>query len=79
MTAEMPTRCPTKKPVHLFYRDPMECIESLVRSPYLANHIHYTPMRVYEAASEVMRVYSEWMTGDAAWSMQVTGIAILSV
>jgi hypothetical protein len=62
---------PTKTPVHLYHRDPIQCIESIMQSPWMTNHIHYTPLRVFTNAQKLMRVYSEWRTGDVAWEMQV--------
>ncbi|KAF8868601.1 hypothetical protein BD779DRAFT_1481169 [Infundibulicybe gibba] len=64
------TAHPTKYPVHLFYRDPIECLQSLLSNPIFKNHIQFTPLRVFQLAQEQMRVYSEWWTGDAAWTMQ---------
>ncbi|KAF8889829.1 hypothetical protein BD779DRAFT_1610913 [Infundibulicybe gibba] len=61
---------PTKYPVHLFHRNPIECIQALLENPVLKNHIHFTPLHIFQFAQEQMRVYSEWWTGDAAWSMQ---------
>jgi hypothetical protein len=65
------TNIPTKTKVELFYRDPLKCIQSLLHHPLLSDHIHFTPMRLFEAATKTMRTYTEWMTGDVAWSMQV--------
>lgn len=62
--------CPTKSPIRLFYRDPLECLESIFGHPHFAKHIDYTPRRVYKTAEKVVRVYSEWMTGSVAWEMQ---------
>ena len=62
---------PTKKSVHLFYRDPLECIQSILSNPLVNDHIKFTPFRIYESAVSAMRVYTEWLTGDVAWSMQV--------
>lgn len=68
------TNVPTKTPIQLFYRDPLECIQSLLHHPLLKDHMHFTPMRVFETAAKTMRVYSEWMTGDVAWQMQVRSL-----
>ncbi len=61
----------TKRPLVLYYRDALECLQSLLRVPLLADRIHFTPLRVFESARRLMRVYSEWWTGDAAWDIQV--------
>ncbi|KAF9455364.1 hypothetical protein BDZ94DRAFT_1316309 [Collybia nuda] len=64
------TNVPTKTSTQLFYRDPLECIQSLLHHPLLKDHMHFTPLRVFETAAKTMRVYNEWMTGDVAWQMQ---------
>ncbi|KAH9171632.1 hypothetical protein EDB89DRAFT_2070565 [Lactarius sanguifluus] len=61
---------PMKKNVHLFYRDPLECIQCILSNPLMNDHIRFTPFRVYESAVSAMRIYTEWLTGDVAWSMQ---------
>lgn len=65
------TNVPTRKKVDLFYRNALECIQSLLHDPLLNDHIQFTPMRLFETATKTMRVYTEWMTGNVAWSMQV--------
>jgi hypothetical protein len=61
----------TKSPLQLFYRDPIECIESLLNSPLSANDIEFTPYKLYKTVEKSIRVYSEWLSGDVAWTMQV--------
>lgn len=63
---------PTKKKLTLFYRDPLECIQSILHNPLMKDHIEFKPLHIFQSASRVMRVYTEWMTGNAAWSMQVS-------
>lgn len=62
---------PTKNQLVLFFRDPIECLESLLRNPLLKDSIQLTPFRLYETAAKTMRVYTEWLSGEAAWLMQV--------
>lgn len=62
---------PTKSPIRLFYRDPIECVESLLNSPLSADDIEFTPYRLYKTAEKSVRVYSEWLSGNAAYAMQV--------
>jgi len=62
---------PTKTAVNLFHRDPIECIQSILSNPHVANHIHYTPLCVFKTAEKLIRVYSEWWTGHVAWDLQV--------
>ncbi|KAH9013680.1 hypothetical protein EDB85DRAFT_2076567 [Lactarius pseudohatsudake] len=61
---------PMKKDVALFYRDPLECIQSILSNPLVNDYIRFTPFRMYESAVSAMRIYTEWLTGDVAWSMQ---------
>jgi hypothetical protein len=58
---------PTKQPLVLYYQDPLECLQSLLHAPFIADRIHFTPLRVFESARRLAQVYSEWRTGDAAW------------
>jgi hypothetical protein len=62
---------PTKSPVTFYYRDPLKCIQSLLQNPLLVNELEFAPYRVYQSAEKAVRVYSEWMSGDHAWEMQV--------
>jgi hypothetical protein len=63
---------PTKKELTLFYRDPLECIQSILHNPLMKDHLELKPLRIFESASRAMRIYTEWLTGNAAWSMQVS-------
>lgn len=67
----MKTAYPTKHVIRLFYRDPLDCIQSLLESPLVKDHIHFTPLRIFKTAEKLVRVYNEWLTGDVAWRMQV--------
>ncbi|KAH9170179.1 hypothetical protein EDB89DRAFT_2072170 [Lactarius sanguifluus] len=59
-----------KKDVALFYHDPLECIQSILSNPLVNDYIRFTPFRMYESAVSAMRIYTEWLSGDVAWSMQ---------
>lgn len=56
----------------MFYRDPLECIQSLLESPLVKDHIRFTPLRLFETAEKLVRVYNDWLTGDTAWRIQVS-------
>ena len=66
------TLYPTKNKLNLFYRDPLECIQSILHNPLMKDYIKFKPLRIFESASRAMRIYTEWLTGNAAWSMQVS-------
>ncbi|KAI5989502.1 hypothetical protein EDD15DRAFT_2171313 [Pisolithus albus] len=67
----VPTHHPTTSPVELYWRDPLECIEALFNHPFYAGKMDYSPFRMFTAAGRIMRVYSEWMSSDRAWELQV--------
>jgi len=59
----------TSSPVFLCYRDPVEAIRSLLDRPSLRDHLMYAPQRHWTASGS--RQYTEIMTGDWAWQVQV--------
>lgn len=67
----MTTVYPTKHPITIYYRDPVECLEGLLSSPLIKDFIHFPPFKLFRTAEKVMRVYTEWLSGDVAWEMQV--------
>jgi hypothetical protein len=67
----------TKKPLQVFYRDSLECVRSIVHNPLVKDHLHFEPLRLFKTAEKLMRVYTEWRTGNAAWEMQVRHLANL--
>jgi hypothetical protein len=67
-----PTLVKTHRPLTLYYRNPLELLESLLQNPLVQDHLHYTPFRKFEVAEKAMRVYSEWLSGDVAWEMQAS-------
>ncbi|KAG1887977.1 uncharacterized protein F5891DRAFT_987934 [Suillus fuscotomentosus] len=72
---------PTKYPIRLFWRDPVECLESLFSNPLFHDKLDFIPRRVYKTAEQLLHVYSEWLTGDSAWEMQTRlprGATVLS-
>lgn len=67
-----PTDHPVKNPpMNLFYHDALECMQTIIGSPLVKDHIHFEPLRLFNVSTQVMRVYTEWLTGDVAWNMQV--------
>jgi Plavaka transposase len=67
----IPTSHPTKSPVILYWRDPLECIASIFNHLLFHNRMDFTPRKVYTTAERLCRIYTEWMTGNDAWDMQV--------
>ncbi|KAH7905390.1 hypothetical protein BJ138DRAFT_1138293 [Hygrophoropsis aurantiaca] len=76
------TESPTKRPLRIFYRDPVECLQAILSHPPFAEHIDFVPRKVFECAARLARVYSSWMTGDSTWKLQVSlpkGASLLGV
>lgn len=67
-----PSRHPTKKVIYLFYRDPIDCIQSLLMSPLVKDHINFVPFQLFKTAEKATRIFTEWLSGDRAWEMQVS-------
>ncbi|KAF9052024.1 hypothetical protein BJ165DRAFT_1340242 [Panaeolus papilionaceus] len=70
VASSIPTTVPTKNTITLYYRNPVECLQALMRSPLVSDYIQFTPFKLYETCAKTMRVYTEWLSGDAAWFMQ---------
>ncbi|KAG1852820.1 hypothetical protein DFJ58DRAFT_661084 [Suillus subalutaceus] len=64
------TEFPTTKTLQIFYRDAIECLQSLLSHPLLAASFDFIPCKVYESAERAVRVYHGFMTGDHAWNLQ---------
>ena len=62
---------PTKRPIALFYRNAIDCIQSLLSHPFFECHISFVPRKVWSTAARVVRIYNKWLTGDHAWELQV--------
>jgi hypothetical protein len=71
MTQVIKTTHPTKSPVVLYWHDPLDCIASILSYPCFHDQLDFTSHKVYTMVQQQCRVYSEWMTGDDAWKMQV--------
>ena len=61
----------TKEPMLFFYRNALDCVEYLFGNPVFANKMDFCPVQLYRDMERTIRVYTEWMTGNAAWDMQV--------
>ncbi|KAI6003153.1 hypothetical protein EDD15DRAFT_2385610 [Pisolithus albus] len=67
---ELRTSHPTKRPVLLYWRDSLELVQSLLNNPGFRNAMDLSPFHLYDSAERLYRVYTEWMSGEDAWSMQ---------
>ncbi|RDB30301.1 hypothetical protein Hypma_007131 [Hypsizygus marmoreus] len=43
---------------------------ALMESPLVKDFIKFQPFRLFRTAEKLMRVYTEWLSGNVAWSMQ---------
>lgn len=68
---------PTKVPIVLYYRDSLDCMEHLFGNPLFADKIDFQPRKIFETAEKLVRIYSEWMTGDGAWELQARSTYLL--
>lgn len=62
----------TKEPMMLYYRDALECFKYLFSNPLFSGHMDFVPRREYTSEEKEERLYNEMMTGDRAWSLQVS-------
>jgi Plavaka transposase len=66
------------EPIMLFYRDPMDAIESLLQSPAFKDVIDFVPCRVWSDPGDPdnpdrrERNYKEIFSGNWSWSIQVS-------
>jgi len=71
------TISPTKMPISLYWQDPVACLESILHNPLIADHIGMVPFKLFKSAEKLMQVYTEWLSGDRAWDIQVCLCMIL--
>ena len=63
-----------KHDFQLFYRDAIECLQHLIHLPSINGWIEFVPKRIYSTADRLQHIYTEWITGDRAWELQVCTI-----
>ena len=59
---------------HFIYCNPLKCLQSILHSPLIKDYIKFKPLRIFESASRAMHIYTEWLTGNTAWTMQVSSL-----
>ena len=67
----IPTSFSTKSPVVLYWCDPLECIATILNNPLICGLVDFVPYKEY-ALPTMRQRYSEWITGDNAWNVQVS-------
>jgi hypothetical protein len=61
-----------KETLHLWKRDPVECIRELIGNPAFRNQMRFAPERAYEDPEGKNRIFDEMWTGDWWWNLQVS-------
>ena len=65
----------TKTIVRLFYRDTVDCLQTLLHNPWFTNSLDLCPYHIFTTAQRLIQLYGEWMSGDTAWNIQVSTFA----
>ena len=60
-----------KSPIYLYWRNPLDCLESILSHPLFANQLEFVPRHIYTTVAKDRHVYTNWITGEDAWKMQV--------
>ncbi|KAH0838793.1 hypothetical protein J3R83DRAFT_7187 [Lanmaoa asiatica] len=55
----MEPECPTKQLIQFFCCRPLECLQSLLSHPLLAQHISFVPCQVWTSAAKICHIYEE--------------------
>lgn len=58
--------------LHLWKRNPVECIRELIGNPAFRDHMQYVPEKVYEDEDGNVRIFDEMWTGEWWWNLQVS-------
>ncbi|KAF8128259.1 hypothetical protein EV363DRAFT_1400742 [Boletus edulis] len=68
----VPTTHPTKEHVVLYFRDALNYIELLFNHPFFADKMDYTLFHLFTTAEQIVRVFTEWMSSESTWEMQIS-------
>lgn len=63
---------PSRAPVVLYYRNAVEVLQDLMKSPLICDSLNFTPLQIFEDSRKLVRVYDSWLSGNRAWQMQVS-------
>ena len=61
----------TKDPIILYYRDGLECFKYLFSHPIFQGCMDFAPQHHWDSEERSTRLYSDIMTGDFVWDIQV--------
>ena len=62
---------PVKKLIRLFYRNAVDCLQTLLSHPLFEPHISFVPWKVWTSTTKICHIYDEWLSGDHTWKIQV--------
>lgn len=65
------TESPMKRDLQLFYWDAIKCLQHLIHSLSINGQIEFVPKKIYTTTDQIECIYTEWLTGDRAWELQV--------
>ncbi|KAF8132943.1 hypothetical protein EV363DRAFT_1163244, partial [Boletus edulis] len=54
----------------LFYRDTVDCLQTLLNNPLFTDSLDFSPYCVFTTAQRLVWVYGKWMSGDVTWKIQ---------
>ncbi|KAJ4477100.1 hypothetical protein C8R41DRAFT_773274 [Lentinula lateritia] len=61
---------PSRTPVVLYYRDAVEVLQDLMKSPLICDALNFSPLQIFEDSRKLVHVYDSWLSGTRAWEMQ---------
>ncbi|KAI6023119.1 hypothetical protein BKA83DRAFT_4027559, partial [Pisolithus microcarpus] len=67
---EVHTSHPTKRLVTLYWHNPLKLVQFLFNNPEFQDMMELSPYHLYDSAAHLHCIYTEWMSGEDAWSMQ---------
>ncbi|KAJ4484164.1 hypothetical protein C8J55DRAFT_426296 [Lentinula edodes] len=65
-----PPLYPSRTPVVLYYRNAVEVLQDLMKSPLICDSLNFAPLQIFEDSRKLVRVYDSWLSGNRAWQMQ---------
>ncbi|KAE9393695.1 hypothetical protein BT96DRAFT_828829, partial [Gymnopus androsaceus JB14] len=63
---------PSKNPLILYFRDPVECLQDILKSPLIQDSLNFSPLEIFTSSAKLVRVYESWLSGTRANQMQVS-------
>ncbi|KAE9387336.1 hypothetical protein BT96DRAFT_837803 [Gymnopus androsaceus JB14] len=63
-------RYPSKTPLILYFRDPLECLQDILKSPLIQDSLNFSPLGIFTSSAKLVRVYESWLSGTRANDMQ---------